>query len=149
MPGGSVRRQYDLLVFSAGPGPDPPAPAALEEGARTWGEWSVTCAPAVCPPKAYISPWEFYLRPGDYLIRPRREGDRLVLGRRPEKTVKKLMIDEKLPARLRDRAPILDRDGQAAAAGGFGPERECLAVPGGPALHIILKAEENERCIKM
>ena len=144
LPGGSVRRQYDVLVFSAGPDPAPPAPAALEEGVRSWGAWSIACAQAVCPPKAYVSPAEFYLQPGDYLIRPRREGDALTLGSRPEKTLKKLMIDEKLPAGRRDRVPILARDGRAAAAGGFGPDKRYLAEPGAPALHIILNAEENE-----
>ena len=144
LPGGGVRRQYEVLVFSAGPDPEPPVPAPLEAGSRTWGVWSVTCAPATCPAKAYVSPCEFYLRPGDYLIRPRREGDRLTLGRRPEKTVKKLMIDQKLPLRQRGLVPILDRGGAAAAAGGFGPDKRHLAEPGTPALHIILYKEENE-----
>ena len=146
VPGGGVRRQYDLLVFSPRLGPDPGPPALMElvEGNCRWGSWSVTCIQAVCPGKAYVSPREFYLRPGRYLIRPRREGDALILGRRPEKTVKKLMIDEKLPAGRRNRVPILDRDGRAAAAGGFGPDKRHLAEPGTPALHIILKTEENE-----
>lgn len=144
VPGGVVRRQYELLVFSAEPPAPPPPPMALARGENRWGGWQITCIPAVCPAKAYISPWEFYLMPGDYLIRPRREGDRLTLGDRPVKTVKKLMIDGKLPAGRRDRVPILDRDGQAAAAGGLGPDKRHLAEPGTPALHIILKKEENE-----
>ena len=151
VPGGSVRRQYDLLVFSAAPLPLPPAAVELGREPRVsrWGSWTIACRQAVCPEKAYISPQEFYLKPGNYLVRSRREGDRITLGRRPAKTVKKLMIEGRVPAAQRDRVPVLDLEGRAAAVGGFGPERECLAVPGGPALHIILKAEENERCIKM
>ena len=144
LPGGSVRRQYELLVFSVEPPAPPPPPIELAQGENRWGCWSILCIPAVCPEKAYVSPWEFYLKPGDYLIRPRREGDKLGLGKRPVKTVKKLMIDGKLPAGQRDRIPILDRDGQAAAAGGFGPDKHHLAEPGAPALHIIIKKEENE-----
>ena len=144
VPGGSVRRQYDLLVFSAGPEPEPPPSVELAEGENRWGRWTTLCSPAVCPEKAYVNPWEFYLKPGPYLIRSRREGDRITLGRRPEKTVKKLMIEGRVPARRRGLIPVLAQGERVAAVGGFGPEKVCLAVPGGPALHIILKVEENE-----
>lgn len=143
VPGGSVRRQYELMVFSPGPAPGPPAPAELEEGTQAWGGWSAACTRAVCPAKAYVSPWEFYLRPEKYLIRSRREGDRITLGKRPEKTVKKLMIEGRVPARRRERIPVLAAGERAAALGGFGPDRAHLAAPGEPALHIILKTEEN------
>ena len=141
VPGGSVRRQYELLVFSPGPEPEPgpPPPMELVEGKSRWGDWTVTCIQGTCPEKAYISPWEFYLEPGRYTIRPRREGDRIALGPRPSKTVKKLMIDEKIPACRRDHVPVLAAGEEAAAVGGFGPERSRLARPGGPALHIMLK----------
>ena len=143
IPGGSVRRLYELMVLAPGADPEPPAPAQLREGEQAWGEWRIWCTPAPCPAKAYISPWEFYLRPEAYLVRPRREGDRLTLGRRPEKTVKKLMIEGKVPARRRARVPVLALGGRAAAVGGLGPEKDCLAAPGAPALHIIIKIEEN------
>lgn len=148
VPGGAVRRQYDLLVFSVAAGPEPPAPAALEEGERLWGGWSVAAFPAACPEKAYVSPWEFYLRPGRYLIRPRREGDRITLGERPAKPLKKLMIEGRVPARARGSVPVLDGGGLCAAVGGFGPDRHWLAQPGEPALHIILKMEENGSCTR-
>ena len=143
LPGGRAYRQYELLVLAPGADPEPPAPAQLREGAQAWGERRIWCTPAPCPAKAYISPWEFYLRPEAYLVRPRREGDRLTLGRRPEKTVKKLMIEGKVPARRRARVPVLALGGRAAAVGGLGPEKDCLAAPGAPALHIIIKIEEN------
>lgn len=139
VPGGSVRRQYELLAFLSGPDPEALPPAVLEEGEQVWGEWSVACTPAVCPPKAYVSPWEFYLRPGRCLIRPRREGDALTLGERPAKSVKRLMIEKKIPARRRERVPVLELEGRAAALGGFGPDRAHLAAAGEPALHIIMK----------
>jgi len=146
VPGGSVRRQYEALVFATGPEPEPPEPTPLLERTQRWGNWSITCVPETCPQKAYVSPGEFYLRPGSYLIRPRREGDTLTLGERPTKTVKKLMIEGRIPARRRAFVPVLAQGGRAAALGGFGPESSFLAAPGAPALHIILKTEENELC---
>ena len=139
VPGGSVRRQYEVVVFSAAPGPEPSAPAELVEGETRWGSWTIRCIRAECPGKAYVSPWEFYLRPGRYLIRPRREGDRITLGERRSKTVKKLMIEGRVPARARGGVPVLDGEGMCAAVGGFGPDRGWLAQPGEPALHIMLR----------
>ena len=148
VPGGNVRRQYDLLVLSRQNEKEPPPPMPLALGENCWGDWMALCEEAVCPGKAYISPAEFYLRPGEYLIRARREGDRITLGKRPVKTVKKLMIDGKIPAVRRGQIPVLAAENGVAAVGGFGPNKECLAEPGGPALRIILKIKENGPCIK-
>ena len=117
---------------------------ALEAGESRWGGWRISCTPTVCPAKAYLSPEEFYLKPGAYTLRPRREGDVITLGKRPSKTVKKLMIEGRVPACRRELVPVVDGGGRAAALGGFGPDLDFLAEPGYPALHIILKAEENE-----
>lgn len=141
-PGGTACRVYDRLLLTAESSPVPPA-APLREGIQMWGGWEITCTPAVCPAKAYVDPTCFYLRSGDYLIRPRREGDRLRLGRRPEKTVKKLMIEGKIPRHLRSHIPILaDYKNCAAAAGGLGPHWEALAQPGSRCLNITIRKGE-------
>ena len=142
VPGGSVRRQYELLALARQTASDaePPAPRELAEGESRWGSWIIRCIPAECPGKAYVSPREFYLRPGRYLIRPRREGDVITLGKRPSKTVKKLMIEGRVPACRRELVPVVDGGGRAAALGGFGPDLDFLAEPGYPALHIIIKS---------
>lgn len=142
LPGGQAWREYDRLVCAAGEAAEGLPVLPLGDGGR-WGDWRVECRPAVCPEKAYVSPGEFYLRPGEYCIRPRRTGDRLVLGLRPEKTIKKLLIDEKIPLRRRERLPVLDCGGSAAALGGFGPDRGHLAQPGAAAVHIILTEEKE------
>ncbi len=141
LPGGHVRREYALLVFSATPDPALPPPMELGDGEAHWGGWWIFCRPAVCPEKAYVSPTEFYLRPGPMVVRARREGDAVKLGRRPHKTVKKLMIEARIPAAQRATVPVLELDGVVAAVGGFGPDAECLAGPGKLAAHIILKKE--------
>lgn len=144
LPGGHIRREYSLLVFSASEPPQPPPCAEVVQGVTRWGDWQVLCRPAECPAKAYVSPREFYLREGHCLIRTRREGDAVTLGKRPRKTVKKLMIEGRLPAARRALTPVLELDGAAAAVGGFGPDADCLAAPGAPALHIIIKDRKGE-----
>lgn len=148
VPGGRVWRQYGLLALSPGREAAPPQPRELAEGQIHWGSWAIECIPAVCPEKAYITARDFYLKPDRYVVRSRREGDALTLGKRPAKTVKKLMIEAKIPACRREFIPVIDGGGRAAALGGFGPHRECLAGPGEPALHIMIKTEENESCTK-
>ena len=64
IPGGSVRRQYELMVFSPGPDPGPPQPLALEAGEQAWGSWTVFCAPAVCPGSSASSPFFQGASPG-------------------------------------------------------------------------------------
>ena len=139
LPGGiTVRRQYDLLVLTAEAEKEPSPPLPLALGESRWGDWTVLCEAAVCSGKAYVSAAEFYLKPGEYLIRSRQAGDRVKLGPRPERTVKRLMIDGKIPAVRRGHIPVLAAEDRVAAVGGFGPNRECLSAPGEPALHIIL-----------
>lgn len=141
LPGGCVRRVYDELLFTAG-SEAAPSPEPLREGSQIWGGWHISCIPAVCPPKAYVDSTCFYLRAGTYQIRPRQEGDALRLGMRPTKTIKKLMMEAKVPRHLRDCVPILaDSENHAAAAGGFGPHRDALAQPGTHCLQIIVRKE--------
>ena len=148
VPGGRVWRQYGLLALSPEREAAPPRPRELVEGQIHWGSWAIGCTPAVCPEKAYITAQNFYLKPDRYVVRSRHEGDRITLGERPAKTVKKLLIEAKIPACRREFIPVIDGGGQAAALGGFGPDRHRLARPGEPALHIILKMEENGSCTR-
>ena len=142
IPGGTVRRVYDTLLFT--PQLDEvPLAAPLCEGAQIWGKWHITCTPSVCPPKAYVDRTHFYLRADSYCIRSRQEGDMIQLGNRPSKTLKKLMIEEQIPRHLRNSVPVLaDSAGYPAAAGGLGPHRDALAVSGTQCLQIIIRKGE-------
>lgn len=142
LPGVTARRVYGDLLFSAPAAPAPP-PAPLAEGETHWGQWRITRTPAVCPQKAYLSPEEFYLKPDDYLIRSRAAGDELKLGPRPQKTVKNLMMEARIPRHLRELVPLLaDSTGRAAAAGGLGPHSGALAAPGSRCFRITMKKGE-------
>ena len=141
LPGCTVRRVYRRLEFLPPCESEPPSAVPLASGETLWGGWRITCENALCPAKAYVDREEFYLKPGSYLIRSRREGDGLQLGNRPYKTVKKLMIDECVPRHLRTSVPVLEGEG-VAAVGGFGPHREALALPGEDSLRITMKKGE-------
>ena len=104
VPGGSVRRRYDLLALSREPESPPPGAMELGAGEQRWGSWRIICTPAQCPVKAYLNPGEFYLKPGAYSVRPRQEGDKITLGRRPEKAVKKLKVRDLLHHRRAGQA---------------------------------------------
>lgn len=143
VPGGTVCLEQGRLSFASAPPASPPAPVPLCQGATFWGGWHITCTPAVCPPKAYRAPNEFYLRPGSYVVRSRRLGDRLRLGQRPEKTIKALMIEKKIPQSERTALPVLSAGDRAAALACFGPDRDFLAGAGEACLHIILSRREK------
>lgn len=68
-------------------------------------------------------------------IRPRKTGDRLWLpgGHR---SLKRLMIDRKIPAESRDRIPVLTSGPDVLAVSGLGVSRPWLPVPGKPVLAV-------------
>lgn len=137
LPGCTARRVYDRLVMGAEG--EIPQSVSLTDGEIRWGEWTIICENTLCPAKAYVSREEFYLKSGAYQIRSRREGDEVRLGNRPNKTVKKLMIEERVPRYLRSRIPVLADGNGVAAVGGFGPHREALANAGETCRHIIMR----------
>ena len=137
--GVTARREYDLLVLAREETLPalPPTPLALP-GETLAGPWRVTCTPA-----AYAGqpqrPFDFWLsaRPaGALVLRPRAPGDRLRPPGRPEKTLKKWFIDEKIPRCRRGLLPVVDFSGRAAAVAGLGPDSAFLPQPGQAAWHL-------------
>lgn len=100
--GVTARRVYDDLVLEREtPAPDCPA-IPLRAGVTRWGDWQVT---AEGPTEGLV-------------LRARGTGDTLRLGKGHRKTVKKWMIEKKLPRPLRDTLPVAaDGDGVLAVAG--------------------------------
>lgn len=75
-------------------------------------------------------------------VRPRKVGDELRLpgGRR---SLKRLMIDKKIPASMRERVPVIvSGDGDVLAAAGLGQDVDTLPAEGEPA--ILIKIEKTE-----
>ncbi len=140
--GMTARREYGLLVLSR---EDPDVsreerPLALP-GTAAAGEWEVVCTEERCGGRPQ-GPWEVWLdreRVPALTLRPRRAGDELELKGRPRKSVKKWMIEEKIPRQERDGLPVLDCGGAVAAAAGLGPDAAFLPGEGAPAWHILIK----------
>lgn len=149
LPGLTARRRYgELALVPAGEAPAPPPPTALREGERTaYGAtgWSAACRRTVCPEKSFINPDIFYLScdkiKGMLILRPRQTGDAVKLPGRGTKTLKKLFIEEKLPADRRALLPVLADDAGVVAVAAFGPDVSRLAGPGERAFEIRLKKE--------
>ncbi len=76
--------------------------------------------------------------PGPLLVRPRRPGDRLRLSG-GEKSVKKLLIDKKIPAALRAGLPVLEWEGRAAAVWGVGTDPALRPRHGEDCYQILLQ----------
>ena len=110
----------------------------LTPGDHCWGGWKIQCREGICPPGGERGPG-YWLRPGEYTVRARRTGDVIRLPGRPAKTLKKLMIERKIPAHLRDFLPVVAGARGVAAAAGIGPHQGALARPGESALYIIIE----------
>ncbi len=149
VPGLSVRRMYEELLFApAGEEKNLPPMTPVREGERTvYGNtgWSITCSRSVCPENGFKNPDSFFLAcdkiEGPLVLRPRQTGDSIKLPGRGTKTVKKLLIDEKIPLMYRDLLPVLADDAGVVAVASFGPDGYYLAQPGEAALWITLKKE--------
>ena len=75
-------------------------------------------------------------------LRPRRVGDRLKRPGRSGKTVKKLLIEEKIPFRYRDSLPVLEVLDQVAAVAGLGPDIIFVPQVGEKAWNILIVPQE-------
>lgn len=112
LPGVTARREYDRLILDGGETPSF-APVTLPcPGQVTIPELGLTfsCEEAGDP----------------ITIRPRKAGDSIRL-KGGSKTVKKLLIDKKIPAQRREMVPILERNGKILAVWGIA-ESEKLSI---------------------
>ena len=136
-----ARRCYGQLLLLPRLGPVPLEPGLLPlPGELEAGPWLI-----VCQAETYTGqpqgPWDFWLSrrtAGLLSVRPRRTGDRLTLPGRLGKSVKKWMIEEKLPRFQREVLPVFDCSGTVAAVAGLGPDRAFIPQQGDGAWHISI-----------
>lgn len=147
LPGLTAFREYDRLVLAPTKERAQPPQAVLlqREGETVYGDtgWTVTCRKAVCPNTNGINPDTFFLScaglEGDPVLRPRQTGDMIKLPGRAGKTLKKLLIEEKVPVGRRDLLPVLADGRGVLAVAGFGPDVTRLAREGEEALKITFE----------
>lgn len=77
---------------------------------------------------------------GSIGLRTRKSGDRIALPGAPgTRTLKKLMIDRKIPARERDNVPVVADEAGVIAVAGLGVDRSRLPRPGSRVLEVTIK----------
>ena len=108
--GSRAARRYEELVLTAEEAAPPPAPVVLQaEGEVRFGRWMVAVGPGAFP----------------VTIRSRRQGD-ILLTPSGQRTLKKWMIDHKIPKDFRDTIPIVCHNNKILAVGDLwtagGPE---------------------------
>ncbi|MCI8422985.1 MAG: tRNA lysidine(34) synthetase TilS [Lawsonibacter sp.] len=139
----TVRREYQKLVLLREEQILPlTATSLVLPGVTRVGEWEITCTEEVCAEQAQ-RPFDFCLSQAlvpALTARSRQRGDRLTLSRRPEKTLKKWFIEEKIPRVRRDCLPVLDCGGRVVAVAGLGASTLFSPKPGEPAWHITLRS---------
>ena len=132
LPGTRAFRRYDQLVITGQPVQASPQPVEL------WPERPAT-----------FGPWELLLtaHPGEGMalppcvppltVRSRRQGDAISMAY-GSKSVKKLLIERKIPKDLRDTVPILCNNETILAVGDL-----CVAqLPGNNIFYIICRRKE-------
>ena len=138
-----AQRIYEELLLTAKYYPPPPIPTVEvdPDGERVYdcGAWRVELIPGVCDqqPKR---PDHFFLSrekiQGPLLLRARKTGDEITLPLRDTKSIKKLLIDGKIPRQRRDQIPVLADEAGPLAVAGFGPDMPHLAQSGEAALEV-------------
>jgi len=123
-PGGiTLGRQYDTLTAVASSASPEPAVISPEEE-TLWCDWRILCTEAEAlrndPDCFTVSPV------GPVTVRSRLPGDEITLSG-GTKSLKKVFIDRKIPAALRQRIPVLADELGVLAVGGIGPNLARLA----------------------
>ena len=141
----NARRSYGALLLVPRLGPIPLREGALPlPGRLDCGPWQVSCQMEDYGGQPQ-GPWEFWLDRAAVpalALRARRTGDRLTPPGRLGKTVKKWMIEAKIPRFQREVLPVLQCDGRIAAVAGLGPDRAFAPREGQKAWHIVINSVE-------
>lgn len=138
----TARREYGLLVLSREGEQAPASPVPLPlPGETEFGAWHILCQEEVYEGQPHTACDFFLRREGGeppLFLRTRETGDTLAPPGRRRKSIKKWMIEEKIPARLRACLPVIDSRGRAAAAAGLGPDRDFVPRAGEKSWHITI-----------
>ncbi len=143
-----LERRYDLLCAGQDAAPIPPTPIQVPGTTLIPGSKSRI----LCTLEKKSENWQnnastFLLSCdmidiGSFVVRSRQEGDRLHLPS-GSRSLKRLFIDRKIPASLRDRVPVLADQYGVAAVGGLGADVQRCPVGGEACLYIQIEQEDD------
>lgn len=150
IPGRTVHREYDMLCFGAADTltfkpvhPVPGMTVHIPELGLT-----VFCEDTVCPDAIHKSLTSFLFKTGNICgkitLRPRMTGDRIQLGPNSGKSLKKLFIEKKIPAHLRDSIPIIADDAGPLAVYSIGSDVRARPAYGDPVISINIKETDKD-----
>ena len=140
LPGGLIaRREYELLCLGLPRQSAPLVPTPVTpEGVTRAGAWEIVCESCTYEGQEQ-GRLEFWLRPVEGLsVRARVTGDELKLPNRPGKSLKKWLVEEKIPRRYREELPVFTAGGRLCAVAGLGVDERFLPAPGRRARHLKL-----------
>ncbi len=151
LPGGvTAIREYDILRFERTPSAGSFSPVLLRPGKDVYLP-ELELKISLQGPMVLEEETPFAIRcDGEELtitVRPRQSGDRILLTG-GHKTLKKWMIDQKIPAARRDRLPVLTDDQGILAVYPMGCDAARQAHPGELAWIISFQEQEREKCWK-
>ena len=124
LPGARAFRRYDKIVFAK-----PVSKSAIEDkiigidSKIRFGDWEVQLADGSHPGGLWLDKNKLSL---PLVVRSRREGDRIFING-IHKSVKKLMIDQKIPKEMRDNIPVLVDNNKIVAIAGICHDRSYAA----------------------
>ncbi len=148
IPGSRLRREYSTVVKGDAPARSfPPTPVILDSSVIIEGtDFTVTCEECAFSGGIYNSLTTFYIKrdkiAGKLIVRPRSSGDTLTLSGGTV-SLKKIMIDRKIPRSRRDAIPVVADDSGPLAVWSLGQNVKYLPALGEPAIKIEI--EERKR----
>lgn len=142
LPGQTVTRQYDRLIFGCGDAHAGIITRVLNPGESiiTEAGIKITCTRHASGDRINKSLMTFAIGCdsicGNVVIRGRLPGDSIKLPGRYRKTLKKLFIEERIPQSKRQLIPVIADDTGVLAVYGIGTDQRACAAPDAKALEI-------------
>ena len=137
LPGMIARREYGLLCLEPPRQNTPLVFTRISDGATRAGDWEIFSESCTYEGQKQ-GKLEFWLRDEELALRPRQTGDELKLPDRPGKSVKKWLVEEKIPRRYRENLPVFTDGGRLCAVAGLGADERFLPALGEKARHLKL-----------
>ncbi|MBE6991776.1 MAG: tRNA lysidine(34) synthetase TilS [Ruminococcaceae bacterium] len=142
----AARRYDELLFLKENAEPEDFCIELPENGSADTGEFLIFCKMCSKTPDLAKNTNTFAIKrdmiDGALYVRSRKTGDRIKLPGRPSKSLKKLFIDEKIPAADRSTVPVIADACSVAAVYGFGVDERYLAVDGDEVLEITITEKQ-------